>query len=44
MKNKESNTDLKQRLENYYGESIDEICVESTQEIDTGEPVGEEIW
>ena len=35
---------LKERLEAFYGKPIDEIYVESTQEVDTGSPVGEEYW
>lgn len=35
---------LKSRLEAFYGKPVDEIYVETSPEIDTGEPVGEEVW
>jgi antitoxin MazE len=35
---------LSERLEAFYGKSIDEIFVESETEIDTGKPMGGEIW
>jgi antitoxin MazE len=35
---------LSERLEAFYGKPIDEIFVESETEIDTGNPVGGEIW
>lgn len=35
---------LKERLESFYNKPIDEIYVESTHEIDTGDPVGSETW
>ncbi len=35
---------LKERLEAFYKRSIDEIYVESVQEIDVGDPVGNEEW
>lgn len=35
---------LQERLEAFYGKSIDEIYVESTEEIDIGKPTGEEQW
>lgn len=35
---------LQDRLEAFYGKSIDEIYVESTKEIDMGKPVGDELW
>ena len=40
----ESEKDLIELLETFYGKPIDEIFVESTPEIDTGCPVGEEVW
>lgn len=36
--------DLKERLESFYGKPIDEIYVESENEISTGSPVGGEVW
>lgn len=35
---------LKERLEEFYQKPIDEIYVENTQEVDVGDPVGDEIW
>lgn len=35
---------LKERLEAFYDKPIDEIQVESTQEVDTGVPAGAEFW
>lgn len=35
---------LQERLEAFYKIPIDEICIESTQEVDVGETVGNEIW
>ena len=35
---------LKSRLAAFYGKPVDEIYVEKSPEIDTGEPVGEEVW
>ena len=35
---------LTERLEAFYKRPIDEIYVESTQEVDVGDPVGNEIW
>jgi antitoxin MazE len=35
---------LSERLEAFYGKPIDEIYVESETEINTGNPVGGEIW
>ncbi len=35
---------LKERLEAFYQKPIDEIYVENTQEVDVGDPVGDEIW
>ncbi len=35
---------LKERLENFYKKPVDEIFVESVPEVDTGIPIGEEIW
>lgn len=37
-------TSLKERLEGFYNKPIDEIHIESNPEIETGGPVGEEIW
>lgn len=35
---------LQERLETFYKRPIDEIYVESTQEVDVGDPVGSEQW
>jgi antitoxin MazE len=35
---------LKERLEAFYGEPIDKIYVTASDEVDTGTPVGGEIW
>ena len=35
---------LTERLEAFYNKPIDDIFVESTQEVDVGAPVGEEHW
>lgn len=35
---------LQKRLETFYKKPIKEIYVESTQEVDAGEPVGNEQW
>ena len=35
---------LQERLEAFYKRPIDEIYVESTQEVDVGDPEGKEIW
>lgn len=35
---------LTERLESFYKRPIDEIYVESTQEVDVGDPKGSEIW
>ena len=42
--NKPKNLNLQERLEAFYKKPIDEIYVESTQEVDVGDPVGKEIW
>ncbi len=39
-----SDDSLKSRLEAFYGKSVDEVCVEKSPEIDTGKPVGDEVW
>ena len=35
---------LQERLEAYYKRPLDEIYVEHTQEVDVGDPVGNELW
>ena len=35
---------LQERLESFYGKPIEEIFVESTEDISWGEPTGKEIW
>ena len=42
--NKPKYSNLTERLETFYKRPIDEIYVESTQEVDVGEPKGNEIW
>ena len=42
--NKPKYHNLTERLEAFYKRPIDEIYVESTQEVDVGDPVGNEQW
>lgn len=42
--NKPKYLNLEERLEAFYKRPIDEIYVESTQEVDVGDPVGNEKW
>ena len=42
--NKPKYLNLQERLETCYKRPIDEIYVESTQEVDVGDPVGNERW
>lgn len=42
--NGQKNPSLKERLETFYQKPIDEIYVDNTQEVEMGEPVGDEIW
>ena len=42
--NKPKYLNLTERLEAFYKRPIDEIYVESTQEVDVGDPVGNEQW
>lgn len=42
--NKPKYLNLTERLEAFYKRPIDEIYVESTQEVDVGDPKGNEIW
>lgn len=35
---------LQERLEAFYQKNIDEIFVESTEEVSVGEPAGDELW
>lgn len=42
--NKPKYLNLTERLEAFYKRPIDEIYVESTQEVDVGDPKGIEIW
>ena len=42
--NKPKYLNLQERLEAFYKRPIDEIYVESTQEVDVGDPKGNEIW
>ena len=42
--NKPKYLNLTERLESFYKKSIDEIHVDSTQEVDVGDPKGNEFW
>ncbi len=42
--NKPKYLNLTERLEAFYKRPIEEIYVESTQEVDVGDPQGNEIW
>lgn len=42
--NKPKYPNLAERLEAFYKRPIDEIYVESTQDVDVGDPVGDEQW
>ena len=42
--NKPKYLNLQERLESFYNKPIDEIYIESTQEVDVGDPKGNEIW
>lgn len=42
--NKPKYLNLRERLEDFYKKPIDEIYVESTQEVDVGNPIGKELW
>lgn len=42
--NKPKYLNLQERLESFYNKPIDEIYIESTQEVDVGDPVGNEQW
>ena len=42
--NKLKYLNLQERLESFYNKPIDEIYVESTQEVDVGDSKGDEIW
>lgn len=42
--NKPKYLNLQERLEAFYKRPIEDIYVESTQEVDVGEPVGNEQW
>lgn len=42
--NKPKYPNLQERLEAFYEKPLDEIFVESTQEVDVGNPKGNEIW
>ena len=42
--NKTKYLNLAERLEAFYKRPIDEIYVENTQEVDVGDPKGNEIW
>lgn len=42
--NKPKYLNLTERLEAFYQRPIDEIYVENTQEVNVGDPVGNEIW
>ena len=42
--NKPKYLNLTERLETFYKKPIDEIYVENIQEVDVGDPKGNEIW
>lgn len=42
--NKPKYLNLEERLETFYKRPIDEIYVESTLEVDVGDPAGNEQW
>ncbi len=42
--NKPKYLNLQERLEAFYKKPIDEIYIESTQEVAVGNPKGNEIW
>ncbi len=42
--NKPKYTNLQERLEAFYQRPIEEIYVESTEEVDIGDPAGNERW
>lgn len=42
--NRPKYNNLVERLEDFYNKPINEIYVESTQEIELGIPVGKEVW
>ena len=42
--NKPKYLNLTERLEAFYERPIEEIYVETTQEVDVGDPVGSEQW
>lgn len=42
--NKPKYLNLQERLEAFYKRPIEDIYVESTQEVDVGDPVGNEQW
>lgn len=42
--NKPKYLNLQERLEAFYKRPIDDIYIESTQEVDVGAPKGNEIW
>ncbi len=42
--NRPKYNNLVERLEDFYNKPINEIYVESTQEIEVGIPVGKEVW
>ena len=42
--NKPKYLNLAERLEAFYKKPIEEIYIESTQEVDVGDPKGNEIW
>ena len=40
----EKSLDLQEKLEAFYQKPLDEIFVESTEEVSVGEPAGNELW
>ena len=44
IKKEKTHKTLKERLEDFYGKPISKIKKIEVEEIDTGSPVGDEIW
>ena len=44
VKDERKRTSVEKRLEQFYGKPIEEIGVIEEEEVDWGNPVGEEVW
>lgn len=44
MKINHETSNLKEKLEMFHNKPIDDIYITSSEEVDAGEPVGDEIW